>query len=81
MAPLLARSLALLALGILLGYASNAIRPDGVSLRDFEAPAACSGGDHPVVPQVECEPEVLESLPPETAGTPTPGCTNCSEAP
>ena len=79
-APLLARTAVILVAGTLLGYAGNAIRPDGVALGSFEAPASCDGGEHAPMPEAECEPEVLESLPPESPSQ-TPGCTDCSVAP
>lgn len=78
-APLLVRTMAVLLFGTLVGYVGNAIRPDGVALGSFEAPASCDGGDHPSDPEPECEPEVLESVAPTQ--TPTPGCTDCSVAP
>jgi 3-mercaptopyruvate sulfurtransferase SseA len=40
---LLWRSLTLLGTGALLGFAVNAVRNDGVSLTNFEAPATCAG--------------------------------------
>lgn len=43
MIALVGRALALAALGVLLGYTSNALRAGGVSLAGFEAPASCGG--------------------------------------
>lgn len=88
---LFVRTVALVALGILLGYTSNSLRSDGVALAEFEAPASCSGPvvhTDPAAAQEECEPELLESRPDAIDGshapltpTSTTGCTNCSEAP
>lgn len=64
-APLLLRTSALLALGAIAGYVSNALRADGVSLTDFDAPASCSGPAVTAPPDAEeCDPEPLESVDP-----------------
>jgi 3-mercaptopyruvate sulfurtransferase SseA len=59
MFTLLARTVALLAVGAALGLVSNALRRDGVALRSFSAPVSCEAA-HPGQPAVEV-------LPPEQA--------------
>jgi rhodanese-related sulfurtransferase len=58
MGRLLARALALAVAGAGLGLAVNAIRPDGVALRGFAAPAACTA---------QAAAPAVEALPPTQA--------------
>jgi rhodanese-related sulfurtransferase len=47
----LLRALALLAAGAGAGLGANALRPDGVAIRDFSPPVACTGpGEHEAAP-------------------------------
>src|SRR5437868_687809 len=58
MRSLLARALALAALGVGVGLALNAVRPDGVALRGFAAAAACTA---------QAAAPAVETLPPTQA--------------
>jgi 3-mercaptopyruvate sulfurtransferase SseA len=52
MLPLLARTAALLSLGVSLGLAANALRPDGVPLAAYRAPVSCEAPRGPLAVEV-----------------------------
>jgi 3-mercaptopyruvate sulfurtransferase SseA len=61
--PLLARTLALVAVGSAAGLLGNALRPDGVRLQAFEPPTACTA------PAAVAAGPTVEVLPPDQATT------------